>query len=222
MEHRRFQLLTALGVLVATTAPAAEPIARLVRYDAVVDVLRDGHLVKPFPDLPLLAGDIVHTREGRAAVGYPDGSEVRLARSTRLQLTEGQGERNVDVFFGRLWAYIAKQKDRTTNFRSGGTIAAVRGTRIEWYSDGYVRIGVIDGEVELRIAGDGTLRLREGEQATVRNGKFGPVEPFREGDIFREEGKHAARTDSGRMSRRSRCWRWSRSRGTTLSMPPTR
>jgi hypothetical protein len=197
VKLRRSLIPPALGAFAATTALAGEPVARLIRYDAVVDVLRDGHVVKPFPDLALLAGDIIHTREGRAAVGYPDGSEVRLARSTRLQLTEGQGERNVDVFFGRLWAYIAKQKDRTTNFRSGGTIAAVRGTRIEWYSDGYVRVGVIDGEVELRIEGDGALRVHEGEQVTVKNGKFGPVEPFREGDIFREEGTLASRTDLG-------------------------
>jgi hypothetical protein len=165
-----------------------------VAYDGSLEVIRLGIPIALYPESPLFSGDIVHTREGRAVVRFADRSEIRLKPNTRLQLSEKGDRRDIDVFFGRLWAYVQSGHGRLTGFRTGGTIAAVRGTDLEYAAgrDQQVQVGVnSSGPVDVQSTlADGTLSrvsLNAGEGTTVaRGGVPSPPGPHARGSITGE------------------------------------
>jgi hypothetical protein len=84
----------------------------------------------------LAEGEIVETKNARVELTLQDGSRVRLAPNTKVQLTEAQfnesKSRNVSVsmWFGRIWAKVAKSVGAEDTFEVGtqNAIAGVRGT----------------------------------------------------------------------------------------------
>jgi len=57
-----------------------------------------------------------------------DGTLVRVGPDSRVQIDESAKERDVTLFFGRVWAHVVRAQERLSRFRSRGTIAAIRGT----------------------------------------------------------------------------------------------
>jgi len=181
-----------LALLVAGTAGAqGEVVARLTDYDGNIDVIRRGIPLAIYPELPLRSGDLINTRDGRAALVFGDKSELRLKPQTRLAVSESEGRRDIEVFFGRLWASIKRMQTRTTRFRTGGTIAAVSGTVIEYMAtpQGDVRTGCVEGLLlvssQLPSGATESVDVATGQQTTVRLGEA-PTQPqpFTAGDIF--------------------------------------
>ena len=130
-RRQRVPVLLALTLLhlpslaVSATEPAS--IAKLEGYSGTVAVIRASRSLTLYPGLPLFSGDIVNVRDGRAAVRYSDGSEMKLRPETRLAITVRGRERTIDVFIGRLWSRVIRSRESLTSFRTGATTAAIRG-----------------------------------------------------------------------------------------------
>ena len=136
-------------------------------------VIRAGQSLPPAPGTALERNDIVVTKRGRATVRFgSDGTVLRVGPDSRVQVNETAAERDVTVFFGRLWAHVVRWKERPTRFTTSGTIAAVRGTELVLAveSDGEsTRLAVLEGKV-LAQNDAGSLELTGGQSATARKG----------------------------------------------------
>ena len=171
------QLLLALvGVLVLRTPvfpQGNQEIATLEAFRGGVDVVRLGKPLTPSASMPLLRDDIVVTRQGRATVRFrSDGTVLRIGPDSRVQMNESATDRDITVFLGRLWAHVVRWQDRSTRFRSGSTIAAVRGTEVTLAVavDGdETDVAVVEGQVEASTDA-GKLLLTGGQSTTGRKG----------------------------------------------------
>ena len=171
----------------ATTAspvPAAndgQEIATLEAARGGVTVIRLGLSQSPTPSMPLHRNDIVVTKQGRATVRFhSDGSVLRVGPDSRVQVDESATEREVTVFFGRLWAHVVRAQERLSRFRSGSTIAAIRGTELSLgvAVDGdETELSVLEGQVEAENDA-GRILLTGGQTAVARRGS-GPVRGVR-------------------------------------------
>jgi tetratricopeptide (TPR) repeat protein len=123
--------------------------------------------------MPLQLNDIVVTKQGRATVRFhSDGTVIRIGPDSRVQINESAGQRDITVFFGRLWAHVVRAQERLSRFQSGSTIAAVRGTEVTLAvaSDGNdTQVSVIEGQVEAETDA-GRLMLEGGQSAVGRRG----------------------------------------------------
>jgi Tfp pilus assembly protein PilF len=160
-----------------TAQPAAAPgpeFATLTAAGGQVSVIRLGREVPLAPSIPLERNDIVVTKRGRATVRFDsDGTVVRVGPDSRVQIDESAKERDVTVFFGRLWAHVVRWKERTTRFATGSTIAAIRGTEVSLgvASDGNeTNLAVLEGHVEAQTDA-GTLALAAGESSVSAKGR---------------------------------------------------
>ena len=138
-----------------------------------VVVLRLGQTQPISHAMPLQLNDVVVTKLGRATVRFPsDGTVLRIGPDSRVQINESAGQRDVTVFFGRLWAHVVRWKERPTRFTTSGTIAAVRGTELSLAveTDGErTQLAVLEGKV-LAQNDAGSLELTGGQSATARKG----------------------------------------------------
>ena len=104
---------------------------------------------------------------------------LRVGPESRVQIDESAKERDITLFFGRLWAHVIRWKERPTRFSSGSTIAAIRGTELSLAvaCDGNeTRLSVLEGRVDAQTdAGD--LNLEGGQVATAAKGRA-PAVPF--------------------------------------------
>lgn len=159
----------------ASAAPASnQEIATLEAAQGRVLVIRLGQSQQPSPSLPLHLNDIVVTREGRATVRFhSDGTVLRIGPESRVQINETAKERQISVFFGRLWAHVVRWKERPTRFSSSSTIAAVRGTELSLavVVDGdETQLSVLEGRVQAENDA-GSLVLEGGQVAVSRKGR---------------------------------------------------
>src|SRR5436190_2095512 len=186
---------TALLSFALTLVPClafAGPIAKLDRFEGDVAVIREGQTLAIYPALVLNDGDLVRTREGLAEVLFDDTTRIKVRPDTKIEIHEGAGKRDIDVVIGRLWAFIRSGQEKTTSFRAGTTIAAVRGTTIEFRrTDQGVDVGLVEGKLELTFRlPDGTLKtipLTTGEKVNLPlDGLPGPVVGFVQGEIAGE------------------------------------
>ena len=154
-------------------ALAAQGFATLEAAGGQVTVIRLGQPQAPSPGMALDPNDIVVTKRGRASVRFhSDGTVLRIGPDSRVQVNETAAERDVTVFFGRLWAHVVRWKERPTRFTTGGTIAAVRGTELSLAveTDGdRTELAVLEGRV-LAQNDAGSLELTGGQVATARKG----------------------------------------------------
>jgi tetratricopeptide (TPR) repeat protein len=173
----RTVFILAIGFLAgmpAGTAHAADDIATLEAAGGRVSVLRLGQVVPVSTSMPLQLNDIVVTKEGRATVRFrSDGVIVRIGPDSRVQIDENAKERDITLFFGRLWAHVVRFKERRTRFKSSSTIAAIRGTEISLAVavDGdETEVSVLEGRVNAETDA-GSLALEAGQTAVGRKGK---------------------------------------------------
>jgi hypothetical protein len=161
----------------AQTAPAgatAQTIATLEAARGRVTIIRLGRS-QPASGrpMPLQLDDIVVTKRGRASVRFhSDGTILRIGPDSRVQINESATERDVTVFFGRLWAHVVRWKEKTSRFRSSSTIAAIRGTEVtlDVEVDGdQTQVAVLEGRLEAETDA-GSLMLEGGQVAVGRKG----------------------------------------------------
>jgi tetratricopeptide (TPR) repeat protein len=154
--------------------PTNDAIATLEAASGRVTVIRLGQTLPLAPSMPLRLNDIVVTREGRATVRFTsDGVIVRIGPDSRVQIDETAKERDITLFFGRLWAHVVRFKERPTRFKTGSTIAAIRGTEISLAVavDGdETELSVLEGRV-LAETDSGSLPMEAGQTAVGRKGK---------------------------------------------------
>jgi len=172
--------------LVVAAEPAAPPvqaapgsgssqeIATLEAARGRITIVRLGQPQPVSAPMPLLADDVVVTKRGRASVRFhSDGTVLRIGPDSRVQIDESATERDVTVFFGRLWAHVVRWKEKTSRFATSSTIAAIRGTEVSFVvaSDGdATELAVIEGQVHAETDA-GSLTLREGQSAVGRKGR---------------------------------------------------
>jgi tetratricopeptide (TPR) repeat protein len=121
--------------------------------------------------MALHRNDVVVTRDGSLVLRfYSDGSQLRVGSKSRVQINESAGERDIEVFGGRLWARVVSWKERPVRFRSGSTIAAVRGTElaIEFDEETTV-VSVLEGQV-MTENDEGSLMVNPGQTAVSTPG----------------------------------------------------
>jgi tetratricopeptide (TPR) repeat protein len=159
-----------------TQAPAGaggEVIATLEAYRGQVTIIRLGRTQEPTHSMPLQRDDVVVTKRGRASVRFrSDGTVLRIGPDSRVQINESATERDVTVFFGRLWAHVVRWRERTSRFASSSTIAAIRGTEaiLDVAVDGdETQVAVLEGHVETETDA-GSLMVDGGQVAVGRKG----------------------------------------------------
>ena len=129
-------LVAVIGVagIAGLGSPARAQSQEIATLEAVrggATVIRLGLSQAPTSSMPLQMNDIVVTKQGRATVRFhSDGSMLRIGPDSRVQINESATERDVTVFVGRLWAHVVRAQERLSRFRSGSTIAAIRGTEV--------------------------------------------------------------------------------------------
>jgi len=164
-----------VGILFAGVgAASAQAIATLEATAGDVTVLRLGQPQAPSAAMPLQLGDILVTRQGRASVRFlSDGTVLRVAPESRVQIDENATQRDIKLFFGRIWAHVIRWKERPSRFSSGSTIAAIRGTELSLVvaSDGNeTQLAVLEGSVEASTDA-GKINLSGGQVATGAKGR---------------------------------------------------
>ena len=167
--------LLALAVMVGLGSPAAaQEFATLEVTGGQVTVVRLGQPQAASPSMALQLNDVLVTRQGRASVRFlSDGTQLRVGPDSRVQINESAKERDVTLFFGRLWAHVIRWKERPTRFSTGSTIAAIRGTELSLAvaSDGNeTQLSVLEGHVEAQTDA-GKLNLQGGQVATAAKGR---------------------------------------------------
>jgi Flp pilus assembly protein TadD len=122
--------------------------------------------------MALERNDMVVTRWGTAVVRFSsDGSQLRIAADSRVQINESAGQRDIEVFLGKLWARIVAWRDRPVRFKTGSTIAAVRGTELALDFDGdKALLSVLEGEVMAENP-EGSLLVEGGRTAMAAEGQ---------------------------------------------------
>ena len=171
---RRLTLAVVVGLGLPALAAAAGPgFATLEATGGQVVVIRLGQTQPATPGMALELNDIVLTKRGRAAVRFEaDGTVLRIGPDSRVQVNESAAERDITVFFGRLWAHVVRWRERPTRFATSGTIAAVRGTELSMAveTDGdRTQLAVLEGKV-LAQNDAGSLEVTGGQVAAARKG----------------------------------------------------
>jgi tetratricopeptide (TPR) repeat protein len=146
--------------------------ASLESYRGRASVVRLGNALTLQRGMALQRNDLVVTREGSLVLRfYSDGSQLRVGANSRVQINESAGERDIEVFGGRLWARVVSWRERPVRFRSGSTIAAVRGTElaIEFVDDTTV-LSALEGQVQVEND-DGSVMVGGGQSVVSGPGK---------------------------------------------------
>jgi tetratricopeptide (TPR) repeat protein len=186
----RAMLVLATGLFVPSVlaAAAAPPFATLESSAGDVTVLRAGQPQPPTPAMSLQLNDVLVTKQGRASVRFEaDGTVMRVGPDSRVQIDENASERDIKLFFGRIWAHVIRWKERPTRFSSGSTIAAIRGTELSLAvaSDGNeTQLAVLEGTVEAKTDA-GSRTVQGGQVVTGAKGKAPAVAQVRPLDAVR-------------------------------------
>jgi ferric-dicitrate binding protein FerR (iron transport regulator) len=165
--------LLGLSFTIPAFSQSGQPrFASLESYRGRASVVRLGNALDLQRGMALQRNDVVVTREGSLVLRfYSDGSQLRVGSNSRVQINESAGERDIEVFGGRLWARIVSWKERPARFRTGRTIAAVRGTELAIeYSEETAVVSALEGQVEVGND-DGSVMVGGGQSAVVEAGK---------------------------------------------------
>lgn len=183
------RLVLTTAFVTAASHAAAQTIATLESSVGDVTVLRLGQPQPAKAAMPLQLNDILVTRQGRATVRFDtDGTVMRIGPESRVQIDENATERDIKLFFGRIWAHVIRWKERPTRFSSGSTIAAIRGTELSLAvaSDGNeTQLAVLEGRVEAKTDTGNPITLQGGQTATGAKGKAPALAQVRPLDAVR-------------------------------------
>ena len=127
----------------------------------------------------LYEGDKVRTRRnGRAAVSFTKGLEIKVNRSTIYEIERPEAHekgvlRRVRLHVGRIWGRLLHRGARA-QIRTNTAVAAVRGTSADFENtrQEVFTVTVFDGIVDVQNA-YGKTTLRAGQSSTVSS----PLEP---------------------------------------------
>jgi len=173
--HAWARLVLTTAFIAAASHAAAQTIATVESSVGDVTVLRLGQPLPAKAAMPLQLNDILVTRQGRASVRFDaDGTVMRIGPESRVQIDENATERDIKLFFGRIWAHVIRWKERPTRFSSGSTIAAIRGTELSLAvaSDGNeTQLAVLEGRVEAKTDKGNPITLQGGQTATGAKGR---------------------------------------------------
>jgi tetratricopeptide (TPR) repeat protein len=161
----------ARAAALSSATTTSQAIATLEAGGGDVLIIRLGESLLPTSPMRLQLDDVIVTKRGRATVRFDsDGTVLRIGPDSRVQVNETAKERDIQVFFGKLWAHVVRWKERPTRFRSSSTIAAMRGTELSFAVDGdQTQLAVLEGRV-LAENGAGSLLLTGGQVAVVQKG----------------------------------------------------
>ncbi|HEX5435858.1 MAG TPA: FecR domain-containing protein [Gemmatimonadaceae bacterium] len=125
------------------------------------------------PSTPAAPAEVVTGRSELATVQLGDGSVVRLAPSSRLQLAQGGDPRAVHLD-GRAFFAIAHMPHHPFVVRTNAGEAKVLGTRFEIATQPRaLRLVVVKGRVALSTE-ENSVEVHEGEESDVANGAASP------------------------------------------------
>lgn len=117
---------------------------------------------------------IVDTGTGAGARPLEDGSIVRAAANTRIEIHLGRSERSLSMFRGEAFFDVAHEPDRPFVVRTPDAIITAKGTRFGVSIDGAVTVvTVTEGTVDVAHA-SGHVELHTDEQAQVSQ-RYAPV-----------------------------------------------
>ncbi len=152
-----------------------------------VDVLRKGQLpaIKAKTNMKIFEGDVIRTkRNGRAEVRFYDGSVIRIAPSTRVDITRyplTKGKVLLKLPRGRVQAVVSKKvvkkitsKVRKFEIHTPIAVAGVRGTDyFVWHNINFSGVLVKEGRVEVYNPRFPKIRVivPAGKMTIVRMGK---------------------------------------------------
>lgn len=173
---REFGILEQIWSHSARLAPQAKPRPRRLVHGAVgllAMALLAGWLFQATP------GELVATGSGeRKHLQLSDGSELDLAPRTRLHFRQDKDQRHIELHEGQIAINVAADPQRPLEVVANGHRIRDIGTRFMVESgEKQIRVSVAEGLVEIRPAnGDAaTQRLAAGEEASIIDGKIGPV-----------------------------------------------
>lgn len=156
------------------------------------------------------AGTQIRTGEnGRAAVAFEDGSELRLEPGSQLVLSphkRNKAEKNsVVLFFGRLWSKVTGSSGGGRNYevKTPNAVCGVRGTEFVTAvgDDGSARVRVSEGTVG--VAGDeGSADVSQGEEVEADEegvGDAGQAEERAKWKMWEKRKKERLRTQGRKI-----------------------
>jgi FecR protein len=178
-------LVVAIGILTLSSGPEPAPPMRLTVFIGTATITRSGSTAAMTGRSGdgLRSGDTVATAsDGKAMIGYPDGSSTRLDSSTTIKVSfrHGQGQSAQTSFrqtAGLTWNRVQRLVG-VSSFKVSGPNAAtaeVRGTEFGYYveheADGAPVIWIDTWSGSVLVAGTGgSVLAGAGQRVTVRAG----------------------------------------------------
>lgn len=169
-------LLLVAVLCTAVAAKAQEPVASEVEggppahvshVEGTVTLEREGRIDDAPANMPLLAGDRLRTRAGRAEILFADGSTLHLDQETTLDL---QSDELVRLLAGRVRLSIpgpSREIVYRIDSAHGWAQIADAGEYRAAFVQNELEVAVLRGRAEL-INEDGRTSLRAGERAFAR------------------------------------------------------
>lgn len=166
-------LLLAVTVLVQVQPSLlyGEPptVASLARVDGDIAVMRDGVVLPDStltPGLPILGGQVIDTRGGRAAIDLAQGGSLRLDADTRIALVSS---REIELLRGALYfdSQLAGEAAEPLTVRTRvGSVRDVGTQFIARLEPDLIELSVREGAVAV-TRGSEQIEAHVGEQLTV-------------------------------------------------------
>lgn len=179
---RLFAFVVSAALLGASSALAqATPPAHISVVDGSATVDRETGSETAVADLPIVAGDRVHTTEGRAEILLGDGSALHLDEQTAIDVNAADVVR---LLGGRLVLFA--EPGAAGGVQVDASPASVRmvspgEARLSLFDDGhgvFLDVAMVRGEAEI-VTDSGTTMLQAGERVVVREGEApGPIVSF--------------------------------------------
>jgi hypothetical protein len=176
-------LLAGTAGWAATAAPKPAGVAIFATGEVIAYDHGDSAKVRSLAaGATVFEGDKVKTgANGRAALAFLDGSQMKLNYNTEVQLKskEVEGERNlrginaVKLFIGGIWTKVAHNPKSTFEIETAAAVAAVKGCDGEVTADGSGSCFSNWHELKaFKVSNDqGSSSMKDGEQICVKKGE---------------------------------------------------
>lgn len=180
-------------IFFAQLAQGQQRIATVENFTGDFDILHSAQVIKPIKigkiirNGDIFDSDTARTRDGEADLLLVDGSSVRMDKNTTLYLAfealpatpgkaPGEIDRKIRLIVGRIWCEIKPSRTTTTKFELPDGVAAVRGTKVEFYvsGTGTWEAGVDTGVMSLNHTGVAAqMSMSAGNKLGVGPGRQG-------------------------------------------------
>jgi tetratricopeptide (TPR) repeat protein len=172
VSFRRVSLLSALGLLIAASTGAAEPVARVLSAEGVVEASHDGGRTwgRIARDASLKAGDVVRVgARSRAALRLPGETVLRLDQHASVTFSNEE-ERHPVIELLKGFAYFFSRTPRKLTIKTPYVNGTIEGTEfLVAVRDQDASIAVFEGRV-LASNDAGKIEVGAGQAATASKG----------------------------------------------------